>query len=177
MPIDTNIKSSVKPAVSLGSDRSVQEALAAMTAEGIEYGIVTMPDASYGGLVSKARLATQDQTSKLSTVVANDPPRLSVAGDISLDQAAAALASEFIGNVNLDGAIVEGDSLQVLPRKIILDHARTILNRTVSDRLEGAPLDLVYYVCPKADHERKMVKYYTGVAPLCSQGHTMELEE
>jgi len=75
----------------------------------------------------------------------------------------------------LQGVIVRerGQVQGVLPRQELVERASRLVTRSIVDRMEGAPVDILYFECPM-DGERQLVAYYDpGNPPTCSQGHRM----
>jgi hypothetical protein len=76
---------------------------------------------------------------------------------------------------NLPGLLVTYDEgFRVLPREVVTKGASQVVTRGMNEgRLEGAPLDVLFYECP-IDHERKLVAYYDPRnPPRCRLGHDM----
>lgn len=170
------MRETLTAAVRLAPEVSVNRALTTMIEANADFGVVVRPDGKCLGLISKTRLASMERPVKLSKIFAVDPPPLVVGAEVHLEKAIPGLASHFNEHPELEGAIVDLNTMKFVSRKTVLNRARSNQVRRVLDQLEGSPLDLVFYRCPK-DGEVQMLNYYTGHAPLCSAGHTMDLIE
>ena len=158
----------------LTPDKSVADALATMNQANLDYCVVKDQEGRLLGVTSVEQLKSKGKQQKLEDIFEGGPPPISLTPALTLDKIEVGVAALFTSDPKLEGIIVDEESPRVLPRKKILEHALEIVSYRGVDRLEGSPLDVVIYECP-IDHERKILEYFTGLAPVCSQGHPMEI--
>jgi hypothetical protein len=170
----------LKKCKELGAQISVQSALQELDSSESEYGVVKNDEGQLVALVQKETLRSEENAqSSLNSVIATKPVPFVIGADTNLDKVVQEFASDFAANPNLEGILVkENEDLKgVLPRRLIVKRALEIVATRGVDRLEGAPLDTVYYECT-IDNERKSIDYYDPKnPPKCRNGHKMKLVE
>ena len=170
----------VKTLKELSAGMSVQSALQELDASNCEYGIIKNAQGEFLALILAERLRSdKNPQDTLSSVVANRPVPLVSGADLNLDKVVKDFASNFAADPELEGVVVkENEDLKgVLPRRVIVKRALEIVATRGLDRLEGAPLDTVYFECA-IDKERKSVDFYDPAhPPKCRNGHEMKLVE
>ena len=157
-----------------GEDLTAGEALEKMRSEGVTIGLVvdrvrSLPKA----LLSERELERADPKTKLEKLVMHAPELVSVKAPYKLSDVVQRHAKYVELRPNLPGVLVDvGEGFRVLPREIITKSATRVVTRGMNDgRLEGAPLDVLFYKCP-IDNERKLVAYYDPKnPPRCTLGH------
>ena len=116
----------------------------------------------------------------LKELLSQTPPPIVVSPDVRLESVARTAAKDLVMEPRLAGVVVrEGNQdVGVVPRWVLVQVASRLVIRGTADRLEGAPVDLPYFICPE-DGERQIVFYYDPQnPPRCSRGHLMQpLEE
>lgn len=163
------------PAAILEADLTAAEALQKLTQSQTPFGVIRDQKGRWRGIVTREQLqaAPEDvdirQLTTAQRVITVEP-------EVTVESTVEMLAKDLVLHPDLPGVIVQtqGHLQGVLPRRVLVEHASRIVTRTVSDRLEGAPVDLLFFECPE-DGERQLVAYYDPQnPPKCSQGHRMK---
>lgn len=165
-----------KPVTKVVENLTAGEALAKMHSEETEVllivdGVRRLPKA----LLLKAELEQVPPDSALQEVARYAPEPESVKAPYDLDYVAQRHSGYLEKWPNLPGLLVDtGQDFRMLPREDITKGASRVVTRGMNQgRLEGAPLDVLFYECP-IDHERKLVAYYDPRnPPRCKLGHDM----
>lgn len=165
-----------EPLTTVPESQKAGEALAKMRSEATEFllvvdGIMGRPKA----LLSKAELTEATPDSMLREVAKYAPEPINVNAPYDLDHVARRHSSYLEKWPNLPGILVKvGEGFRVLPREVVTKGASRVVTRGMNEgRLEGAPLDVLFFECP-IDHERKLVSYYDPRnPPRCRLGHDM----
>lgn len=174
-----SVQEHLSPGIPLDADLSVAEALRRLEEAGVTFGIVRNEQGQPIGLVTPEDLRQAAPETRLEALLSAMPQPIFVEPGVSLDHAVQALAKDLVLTPQLSGAIVQerGRVLGVLSRQELVRRASRLALRNVVDRMEGAPVDLLYFVCPQ-DGERQLVAYYDPRnPPTCSQGHPMQPAE
>jgi hypothetical protein len=170
----------VKTLKELDAGMSIQSALEELDASNSEYGIIKNDQGEFLALIQAERLRSEkNPQNTLSSVVVNKPVPLISGADVDLDKVVKDFASAVAADPELEGVVIkENEDLKgVLPRRVIVKRALEIVATRGLDRLEGGPLDTVYFECA-IDKERKSVDYYDPAnPPKCRNGHPMKLVE
>ena len=165
----------LSPVVSLDTNLTVAEALSRLERANSGFGIVGDKKGKPLALVSLEQLHATDKSAPLLSLIMDVQRPIIVEASVTIDDAVTMLAKDLVLNPDLAGIVVQDrDRLQgVLPRRAIIEHTSRIVTRSTADRLEGAPVDALFFECPD-DHERILVAYYDPQnPPLCSKGHLM----
>lgn len=163
------------PAVILEADWKAAEALQKLAQSQAPFGVVCDQKGQWLGIVTREQLQEAQRDVDLRQLTAAQPV-ITVEPEVTVESAAEMLAKDLVLHPALPGVIVQtqGHLQGVLPRRVLLERASRIVTRTFTDRLEGAPVDLLFFECPE-DGERKLVAYYDPQnPPKCSQGHLMK---
>ncbi|MGB9872578.1 MAG: CBS domain-containing protein [Anaerolineae bacterium] len=170
------VREAAAPAVTLDAGATVAEALARLEQAGVEFAVLRDAQGALRGPVTLTDLRRAEGEASLEAIWEETPPPIVVPPGMDVDQVARTVARDLVLNPGFQGVIVrEGDRvLGVLPRRLLAQRAARWATRGTADRLEGAPVDILYFECP-VDGERRMVPYYDPQnPPTCSQGHPME---
>ncbi len=160
----------------VAEDQTAGRALDAMRSEGTK--VLLIVDSARGlpkALLSRVELEQALPDSPLEEVAKYAPEPVGVKAPYDLDRVAQRHSGYLERWPNLPGLLVEtGEGFRVLPREVITKGASKVVTRGMNEgRLEGAPLDVLFYECP-IDHERKLVAYYDPRnPPRCRLGHDM----
>ena len=168
------VRDFVAPAVTLDVS-TVAEAPARPEQAGAEFAVLRDEQGGLRGPVSLEALRRAEAEGRLAEAWKEAPPPIVVRPDMRVDDVTRRLAKDLVLNPRLAGVIVqEGEQvLGVLPRSFLAQRASRLVTRGTADRLEGPPVDLLYFECPQ-DGERQLVAYYDPQnPPTCRQGHRM----
>lgn len=160
--------------VQVNADKTIGEALMKLQDAQAQYGIVIGAQDNLLGLVTAEELRAGEANARVQTLIQNAPPVI-LEPNVTLNSAVRALAKDLVLKPQLSGIVVQtqGKVQGIVPRKTIVEHAARVVTRGTADRLEGSPIDVLFYEC-LIDHERKLVAYYDPAhPPTCSQGHKM----
>lgn len=164
------------PVLILEANVTVAEALKKLEQAKTTFGVISDERGQPLGLVTVEQLhAAQKDVSVNSLIVTTLRPTM-VEPSVTIDDVVKMLAKDLVLNPDLSGVIVQdqGKVQSVLPRKTIVEYASRVVIRGTIDRLEGAPVDMLFFECPEG-HERKLVAYYDPQnPPKCSKGHLMK---
>lgn len=164
-----------QPAALLAADMTVAEALEKLAQSQMPFGVIRDEKGQWLGVVTRGQLqATQEdvdirQLTAVRRVITIEP-------EVAIESAVIMLAKDLVLHPDLSGVIVQtqGHLQGVLPRQVLVEHASRIVTRRSVDRLEGAPVDLLFFECAE-DGERQLVAYYDPQnPPKCSRGHSMK---
>lgn len=173
----TTVREAVVPAVTLDAGATVAEALARLEQAGATFAVLRDEQGGLRGPIPVETLKKVKATeSRLADMAIDAPSPIFAPPGISIDQVARLVAKDLVLNPRLAGVVVkEGDQvLGVLTRQFLAQSAARLTTRGTTDRMEGAPVDILYFECPK-DGERQLVAYYDPQhPPTCSQGHRMQ---
>ncbi len=170
------VREAAVPAVILEAETTVAGALARLEQAGVEFAVLRDAQGALRGPVALEILRRAGGEASLEAIEEETPPPIVVPPGMDVDQVARTVARDLVLNPRFQGVIVqEGERvLGVLPRRLLAQRAARWATRGTADRLEGAPVDILYFACP-VDGERQMVPYYDPQnPPTCSQGHRMQ---
>jgi CBS domain-containing protein len=173
---EPTIRELLKPTISLDASTTVVEALRQLEQAGMTFGIIQDEQGRLAGLVTAEELRKADPQAQLNSLLAAALSPIFIEPDVSIDHAVQVLAKDLVLHPQLQGVIVreQGQVRGVLPREELTKKASRLVTRSIVDRMEGAPVDMLYFECP-IDGERQLVGYYDpGHPPTCSQGHQMQ---
>ncbi len=170
------VRDAVTPTVILDARATVAEALARLDQAGAAF--IVLQD-EYGGLQGPFPAETLRQAEgqvRLGDALTGAPPPIVISSQMDVGQVTRMVAKDLVLNPRLAGVIVreEGRVLGVIPRTLLAQRASRLGTRGAADRMEGSPLDILYFECP-VDGERRLVDYYDPQnPPICSHGHRMK---
>jgi len=173
---EPTIRELLKPTISLDASTTVVEALRQLEQAGMTFGIIQDEQGRLAGLVTAEELRKADPQAQLNSLLAAALSPIFIEPDVSIDHAVQVLAKDLVLHPQLQGVIVreQGQVRGVLPREELTKKASRLVTRSIVDRMEGAPVDVLYFECP-IDGERLLVGYYNpGHPPTCSRGHQMQ---
>jgi CBS domain-containing protein len=173
---EPTIRELLKPTISLDASMTVAEALRRLEQAGMTFGIIQDEQGRLARLVTAEELRKADPQAQLNSLLAAAPSPIFIELDVSIDHAVQVLAKDLVLHPQLQGVIVreQGQVRGILPREELTKKASRLVTRSIVDRMEGAPVDVLYFECP-IDGERLLVGYYNpGHPPTCSQGHQMQ---
>ncbi len=173
---EQTIRELLKPFVPLDIGTTVAEALRRLEQAGVTFGVIQDEQGRLAGLVTAEELRKADPQAPLDFLLAAAPSPIFIEPDVRIDHAVQVLAKDLVLRPRLQGVIVrEQDRVRgVLPRQELVERASRLVTRSLVDRMEGAPVDILYFECP-IDGERQLVAYYDPRnPPTCSQGHRMQ---
>jgi len=166
----------LKPSISLDAGTTVAEALRRMEQAGVTFGVIQDEQGRPTGLVTAEELHKANPQAPLSSLLTVTLSPIFIEPDVSIDHAVQVLAKDLVLRPRLQGVIVreQGQVRGVLPRQELVERASPLVTRSLVDRMEGAPVDILYFECP-IDGERQLVAYYDPRnPPTCNQGHRMQ---
>ena len=175
---ERTIRELLKPSITLETSTTVAEALRRLEQAGVTFGVIQDEQGRLTGLVTAEELRKADPQTQLDSPLVATPSPIFVVPDVRdvrIDHAVRVLAKDLVLQPRLQGVIVreQGQVRGVLPRQELVERASRLVTRSIVDRMEGAPVDILYFECPM-DGERQLVAYYDpGNPPTCSQGHRM----
>lgn len=163
-----------QPAALLEADMTAAEALEKLTQSQTPFGVIRDEKGQWLGIVTREQLQAAPKDAVLRQMIARRV--LTVEPEVTMESAVTMLAKDLVLHPDLSGVIVQtqGRLQGVLPREVLVEHASRVVTRGSAGRLEGAPVDLLFFECAE-DGERKLVAYYDPQnPPRCSQGHLMK---
>jgi CBS domain-containing protein len=172
---ESTVRELLAPAIILDPTRTVAEALRQLEQAGVTFCVIQGEQGRLAGLVTAEELRKADPQAQLNSLLAAAPSPISIDPDVRIEHAVRVLAKDLVFHPRLQGVIVREQSQVrgVLPRRELVERASRLVTRSIVDRMEGAPVDILYFECPM-DGERQLVAYYDpGNPPTCSQGHRM----
>jgi len=164
------------PVLVLEANMTVAEALKKLEHAQATLGVVSDARAQPLGIVTTEQLHAAQKSASVNSLIGTTPRPIMVEPSATIDDVVKMLAKDLVLNPDLAGVIVQeqGEVQGVLPRKTIVEYASRVVTRGTVDRLEGAPVDTLFFECSE-DHERKLVAYYDPQnPPKCSKGHLMK---
>lgn len=170
------VQEMLSPVMLLDVRATVADALQRLEQANAAFGIVGDEKGQPLGLVTAEQLRAADSDACLQSLISDAPGPIFIEPHVTIDNAVKMLAKDLVLKPNLAGIIVQeqGQVRGVLPRQVVVEHASQVVTRETADRLEGAPIDVLFFECPE-DHERKLVAYYDPQnPPKCSKGHLMK---
>ena len=173
---EPRVRELLKPSIPLDAGTTVAEALGRLEQAGVTFGVIQDEQGRLAGVVTAEELRKVDPQARLDTLLAAAPSPIFIEPDVSIEDAVEVLAKDLVLRPRLQGVIVreQGQVRGVLPRQELVERASRLVIRNIVDRMEGAPVDLLYFECP-IDGERQLVAYYDPRnPPTCSQGHQMQ---
>lgn len=173
--------SELVPALEVYEISTIDQAITQLREGKISFGVITSNRKEFLKVVSMEELtAVEDKARLLRTLVPRDAEPIIVDSPETLDEVVQNYAKKLELRPNLPGIVVmeKGELSGVLPRHIVVRQAKRVVTRSSSMvRIEGSPLDALFFKCP-IDNERKMVNYYDPTEPpLCSNRHLMVPDE
>lgn len=163
------------PALTLGPDVTVGEALAQLAHANTAYAVIVDTGGQPARVVTEQDLRGKDAATKLGELIDPNNPALTIAPDTTMDQVVQQHARSLVRQPDIRGVVIH-DGVRVtgvVPRQAIVEAA----SRGIKRGLEGGPLSVMWYECP-VDHERRRVAYYNPASPpTCKNGHLMKLVE
>jgi predicted transcriptional regulator len=172
---ESTVRELLAPAIILDSARTVAEALRQLEQAGVTFCVIQDEQGRLAGLVTAEELRKADPQARLDSLLTAVPSPISIDPDVRIEHAVRVLAKDLVLQPRLQGVIVreQGQVRGVLPRQELVERASRLVTRSIVDRMEGAPVDILYFECP-IDGERQLVAYYDpDNPPTCSQGHRM----
>ncbi len=166
----------ILPVAVLEANMTVSEALTKLEQTEAIFGVVSDEKGQALGLVTVEQLHAAQKNASVQSLIVTTPRSITVEPSVTIDDVVKMLAKDLVLNPDLSGVIVQdqGKVQGVLPRKTIVEYASRVVTRGTVDRLEGAPVDTLFFECIE-DHERKLVAYYDPQhPPRCSKGHLMK---
>lgn len=163
-----------QPAALLEADMTAAEALEKLTQSQTPFGVIRAEQGQWLGVVTREQLQAAPKDVFLRQMIARRV--LTVEPEETLENAVRMLAKDLVLHPDFSGVIVQtqGRLQGVLPREVLVEHASRVVTREIPVRLEGAPIDPLFFECAE-DGERKLVAYYDPQnPPRCSQGHRMK---
>lgn len=170
------VREAILPAEVLDEESTVAEALARMEQSGAAFVVLRNRQGGLRGPIAVEALRQANGDIRLEELGKPEPPPIIVPLEMGIDRIIRIVAKDLVLNPRIKGVIVrEKDQvLGVLPRRLLAQRAARLVTRGTADRMEGAPVDVLYFECP-VDGERQIVPYYDPQnPPTCSQGHRME---
>ena len=173
------VREAAAPAVTLDAGATIAEALEQLERAGAAFAVIRDEQGSLRGPIPVETLrqaGEQARDSRLENALKNVPPPIVVPPQMNVDQVTRMVAKDLVLNPRLTGVVVrEGDQVQgVLSRRFLAQRASRLVMRGTADRLEGPPVDILYFECP-VDGERQIVPCYDPKnPPTCSQMHLMQ---
>jgi len=170
------VRELILPVSILENTMTVTESLKKLEQATATFGIINDAKGQLLGLVTVEQLRTANKDTSVQSLVTIGAHPIVLEPSVTIDDAVKLLAKNLVLNPDLVGVIVEdhGKIQGVLSRKTIVEYASRVVTRGTIDRLEGAPVDTLFFECPE-DHERKLVAYYDPQnPPKCSRGHLMK---
>lgn len=164
-----------QPAALLNADMTAAEALEKLAQSQTLFGVICDANGQWLGGVTREQLQAAQEDVDIRQLVAGQRV-ITLEPGVAIESAVRMLAKDLVLHPDLPGVIVptQGHLQGVLPRQALVEYASRIVTRTVGDRMEGAPIDLLFFECPE-DGERKLVAYYDPQnPPRCSRGHLMK---
>ncbi len=171
----STVRELLAPAIILDPTRTMAEALRQLEQAGVTFCVIQDEQGRLAGLVTAEELRKADPQARLDSLLTAVPSPISIDPDVRIEHAMRVLAKDLVLQPRLQGVIVreQGQVRGVLPRQELVERASRLVTRSIVDRMEGAPVDILYFECPM-DGERQLVAYYDpGNPPTCSQGHRM----
>lgn len=172
---ESTVRELLAPAIILDTTRTMAEALRQLEQAGVTFCVIQDEQGRLAGLVTAEELRKADPQARLDSLLTAVPSPISIDPDVRVEHAVRVLAKDLVLQPRLQGVIVreQGQVRGVLPRQELVERASRLVTRSIVDRMEGAPVDILYFECP-IDGERQLVAYYDpGNPPTCSQGHRM----
>jgi CBS domain-containing protein len=172
---ESTVRELLAPAIILDPTRTVAEALRQLEQAGVTFCVIQGEQGRQAGLVTVEELHKADPQAQLNSLLAAAPSPVFIEPNVRIEHAVRVLAKDLVLHPRLQGVIVRerGQVQGVLPRQELVERASRLVTRSIVDRMEGAPVDILYFECPM-DGERQLVAYYDpGNLPTCSQGHRM----
>jgi predicted transcriptional regulator len=167
------------PAIEIKETDKIDEAINDLRKVSASFGVVISVRGEKIGLIQADDLAKAEGHKTIKTVVPENQGLSIVESPETLAEVVESKAKYLELRPNLPGIVVtkQDKVIGVLPRnKIITEASRVVTRGAGISRMEGPPLGALFFICPQ-DNERKMVSYYEGKPPKCSQGHVMKLDE
>ncbi|MFL6211950.1 MAG: hypothetical protein ACJ74W_24095 [Pyrinomonadaceae bacterium] len=172
----TKPKLELLPVTQIDQNMSVHDARLKLQSEHTSHAlIVDTVRGARAALLSDKQLADARPDAILKNLVEHAPEPLTIRVPYDLDDVVQRHAKTLELRPNLPGILVEdGAEIKLLPRQVIIKGATHVVTRGAQFyRLEGSPLDVMFYECP-IDFERKMVAYYDpNDPPRCKFKHLM----
>jgi hypothetical protein len=158
----------------------IVEAISDLRANSLDFAVVVSLRNEILGILSIAQLEKATPDKQVKTLVASAQTPIIVDSQESLEDVVKKHSKDLELRPNLGGVIVTSEQQisGVLPRSLIINQARRVVTRGSGiARIEGSPLDTLFFRC-EIDNERKMISYYDPAdPPRCSNNHKMVPEE
>lgn len=170
------VREAATPAVILDAEAIVAETLEQLQRAGVEFVVLRDAQGALRGPVTLEALRQAQEEGWSKAIWQEAPSPIVVPPDMSVDQVTWMVAKDLVLNPRVAGVLVrEGDRVRgVVSRKFLAQRASRLTTRGTADRMEGPPVDILYFECP-VDGERQLVPYYDPQSPpTCSQGHRMQ---
>jgi hypothetical protein len=160
---------------------TIDEAINQLVQNKAAFGIITSPRNELLGLISVEELSSVENKKMLvKTLTPRAAELIVVESPETLEEVVQNHTKELEVRPNLAWIVIkeQGQIRGILPRHLIITQAKRVVTRGFGiDRLEGSPLDTLFFKC-KIDNERKIVNYYDPTdPPRCSKKHLMIPDE